>query len=346
MENRYDQQHSPHQRHRFTYHSDQSAPHEEHATSRIDADVVWQGGREHAEREARLGSMLGWVSIALGATQVLAPRAFARATGLPRIDWLYRAIGLRELACGVGLLAQPKSPAFKWARVLGDTMDSAVIGAAMFSQRSDRKRLAATAAIAAGITALDVRAGAWPRRSPSSEPIKDAQGQRRVLKSITVNASPEECYRFWRNFESFPQFMRHIESVEKLDDKRSHWCATGPAGSRVEWDAEITSDEPNRLLAWRSTGSADVYNTGSVRFSPAPGGKGTMLQVEMEYSPPGGNVGAMVAMLFGEEPSQQMEGDLRRFKQLIECGEIPTTQGQPHGKRSLKSSLFNRKFEQ
>ncbi|MGZ5200156.1 MAG: SRPBCC family protein [Telluria sp.] len=346
MENRFDQQHSPQQRHQFTYDPDRPLPHEEHGIPHAYADVVWQGGREHAEREATLGTVLGWVSIALGASQVLAPRAFARATGLPRFDWLYRAIGLRELACGVGLLAQPKSPVWKWARVAGDTMDVAVLGAAMFSPRSERNRLAATAAIAAGITALDVRAGAWPRRSPSSETLPGTHGQRRVLKAITVNAAPEECYRFWHNFESFPQFMRHIESVEKLDDKRSHWCATGPAGSRVEWDAEITSDEPNRLLAWRSTGNSDVYNTGTVQFAPAPGGKGTLLQVEMEYSPPGGTAGAMVAMLFGEEPSQQMEGDLRRFKQLIECGEIPTTQGQPHGQRSLKSGLFNRKFEQ
>lgn len=345
MENRHDQQHPRQQRPRFNYDPDQPH-HDEHAMTRVDADVVWRGGREIAHREATLGTALGWVSIALGASQVLAPRAFARATGLPRFDWLYRAIGLRELACGIGLLSQPKSPMWKWARVAGDTMDTMVIGAAMFSPRSDRSRLAATAAIAAGITALDVRAGAWPRRSPSSEPMKDAQGQRHVLKSLTVNASPEECYRLWRDFERFPQFMRHIESVQKLDDKRSHWVATGPAGSHVEWDAEITSDEPNRLLAWRSTGSSDVYNTGSVQFSPAPGGKGTLLQVEMQYRPPAGNAGAMVAMLFGEEPSQQMEGDLRRFKQLIECGEIPTTKGQPHGKRSLKSSLFNRKFEQ
>jgi uncharacterized membrane protein len=346
MENRYDQQHSPHHRPRFSYDSDQGSSTEQQASSRIDSAVVWQGGREHAQREAALGTALGWVSIALGASQLLAPRAFARATGLPRLDWLYRAIGLRELACGVGLLAQPKSPAWKWARVAGDTMDTAVIGAAMFSPRSNRSRLAATAAIAAGITALDVRAGAWPRRSPSSESLPGESGQRRVLKSLTVNASPEECYRFWKNFESFPQFMRHIESVEKLDDKRSHWCATGPAGTRVEWDAEITADEPNRKLAWRSTGSADVYNTGTVEFAEAPHGKGTLLQVEMEYSPPGGTAGAMVAMLFGEEPSLQMEGDLRRFKQLIECGEIPTTRGQSHGKRSLKSTLFNRKLEQ
>ncbi|GAB3461347.1 hypothetical protein GCM10027321_21890 [Massilia terrae] len=310
------------------------------------ADVVWQGGRQHAAREATLGTALGWISIALGASQLLAPKAFARATGLPRLDKLYRVIGLRELACGIGLLTQPKSPVWKWARVAGDTMDVAVLGAAMFSPRSERSRLAATAAIATGITALDVRAGAWPRRSPSSETLPGSGGKRRVLKAITVNRSPEECYGFWRDFGRFPQFMRHIESIEVIDDMRSHWCATGPAGSRIEWDAEVTADQPGRLLAWRSSDNADVYNSGTVRFAPAPGGQGTLMQVEMEYQPPGGAAGAAVAMLFGGEPSQQIRSDLRRFKQLIECGEIPTTRGQPHGKRSLKSRWFNRVFEQ
>lgn len=310
------------------------------------SDVVWQGGRQHAEREATLGSALGWLSIAIGASQLLAPRAFARATGLPRLDLLYRVIGLRELACGVGLLTQPRSPVWKWARVAGDTMDVAVLGAAMFSPRSARGRLAATAAIATGITALDVRAGAWPRRSPSSETLPGSGGKRRVLKAITVNRSPEECYAFWRDAGRFPQFMRHVEAVQVLDDMRSHWRAAGPAGTTVEWDAEIIADQPGRLLAWRSVGDADVYNSGSVRFAPAPGGQGTLMQVEMEYSPPGGSAGAAVAMLFGEAPSQQIQGDLRRFKQLLECGEIPTTRGQPHGQRTLKSGWFNRVSEQ
>lgn len=309
------------------------------------SDLVWQGGRQHAERESRLGTALGLLSVALGASQLLAPRAFARATGLPRLDNLYRLIGLRELACGIGLLTQPKSPVWKWARVAGDAMDVAVLGAAMFSPRSERSRLAASAAIAAGITALDVRAGAWPRRSPSSETLPGKEGKRRVLKAITVNKSPDECYAFWRDFGRFPQFMRHIESIQVIDDMHSHWRATGPAGATVEWDAEVIADQPGRLLAWRSSDDADVYNSGNVRFAPAPGGQGTLMQVEMEYSPPGGSAGAAVAMLFGEEPSQQIHSDLRRFKQLIECGEIPTTHGQAHGERSAKSRWFNRVFE-
>jgi uncharacterized membrane protein len=139
--------------------------------------------------------------------------------------------------------------------------------------------------------------------------------------------------------------MRHVEEVRLIDDERSHWVATGPAGRHVEWDAEITLDEPNRQIAWRSIERADVHNSGSVRFSPSLDGRGTLIEVEMDYRPPAGRAGAVVAMLFGEEPSLQIEGDLRRFKQLIETGEIPTTRGQPHGQRTLKSRLFNRALE-
>jgi uncharacterized membrane protein len=224
-------------------------------------------------------------------------------------------------------------------------MDVAVLGAALFSPRGNRERLAATALAVAGITAMDIRAGAAPRRSLSAEKLPGAGGRRRVYRSLAINRSPEDCYAMWRNFESFPRFMRHIESVQVLDDQRSHWVATAPAGRKVEWDAEITEDQPNRLIAWKSTSSADVHNSGTVRFAPAPGGKGALVEVEMEYRPPAGAAGALVAMLFGEEPSQQVEGDLHRFKQLIETGEIPTTRGQPHGARSLKSRMFNRSFE-
>jgi uncharacterized membrane protein len=136
-----------------------------------------------------------------------------------------------------------------------------------------------------------------------------------------------------------------VESVRRIDEQRSHWIASGIAGRHLEWDAEITQDEPNRLLAWRSVENADVDNSGAVRFWPAGDGKGTVIEVEMAYRPPAGRAGAAVATLFGAEPSQQIEGDLRRFKQLIETGEIPTTRGQSHGRRTLKSRLFNRMFE-
>jgi uncharacterized membrane protein len=344
MENRLDQQSPQSARPRFPFDPNKSLTYEKPAHAY--ADFAWHGERPEARRDATLGRALGWLSLALGGAQLLAPRAFARATGLPEWLWLYRAIGAREMACGIGLLAQPKSAVWRWARVAGDSMDAAVLGTAMFSPRSERPRLARTAALAAGITAMDVRAGAARRRSASSETLPGTGGRRRVLQATTVNRSPADCYAYWRNFESFPRFMQHIEAVRRIDDQRSHWVASAPAGRHVEWDADITQDEPDHLIAWRSTEESAVHHSGAVRFTPVAGGKGTQIEVQMEYRPPAGSAGAVVAMLFGAEPSQQIEGDLRRFKQLIETGEIPTTRGQPHGQRTWKARLFNREVEQ
>lgn len=158
----------------------------------------------------------------------------------------------------------------------------------------------------------------------------------KVEKSITINKSPEELYRFWRNFENLPRFMDHLESVKTMGDKRSHWVAKAPAGTTVEWDAEIFNEKENEMIAWRSLEGADVDNVGSVHFRLAPGGRGTEIKVSLKYDPPGGVVGAAIAKLFGEEPSQQIEEDLRRLKQVMETGVTPTIAGQSSG-RSAKA---------
>ncbi|MGH7232213.1 MAG: SRPBCC family protein [Nitrospiraceae bacterium] len=152
-----------------------------------------------------------------------------------------------------------------------------------------------------------------------------------VVKTMTINRPQEEVYKFWRNFENLPRFMRHLKSVEVIDDKRSRWTAVAPAGASVTWEAEIVNEKPHELIAWQSTDRADVSNWGVVRFAPAPHGKRTEIRVELEYEPLAGTVGVAVAKLFGEEPAQQVEEDLRRFKQIIETGEIATTKGQPRG---------------
>jgi len=154
----------------------------------------------------------------------------------------------------------------------------------------------------------------------------------KVEKSITINRSPEELYRFWRELENLPRFMDHLESVTQTDQKRSRWAAKGPAGKSVTWEAEIINEKENELIAWRSLPGADVDNAGSVRFDPAPAGRGTEVQVVLEYDPPGGRLGAAVAKLWGEEPEQQIDEDLRHFKQIMEAGEVPTTEGQPAGR--------------
>src|ERR1051325_566134 len=168
----------------------------------------------------------------------------------------------------------------------------------------------------------------------TTKPLVSGSADRgiKVEKSITINKSPEELYRFWRRFENLPRFMNHLESVTTTGEGRSHWVAKAPAGSTVEWDAEIYNEKENELIAWRSLEGADVDNAGSVRFEPAAGDRGTTVRVTLRYDPPGGALGAAVARLFGENPDQQIDEDLRRFKQVMEVGEVVNTEGQPSGR--------------
>jgi uncharacterized membrane protein len=161
--------------------------------------------------------------------------------------------------------------------------------------------------------------------------VRGGQGVK-VEKSLTISRTPEELYKFWRNFENLPRFMNHLEEVRITGDTRSHWVAKGPAGSSVEWDAEIYNEKENEMIAWRSLEGSQVGNAGSVHFSPSPSGRGTELRVVLKYDPPAGLLGAVVAKLFGESPAQQIDEDLRRFKQLMEAGEVATIEGQPSGR--------------
>ena len=140
----------------------------------------------------------------------------------------------------------------------------------------------------------------------------------KIEKHVVIKKSPEELYQFWRNLENLPRFMNHLESVRIIDDKRSHWIAKAPAGTHVEWDAEIIREDEGHMLAWRSLENAEVKNAGSVYFERDPAEAGTKVRVILNYEPPAGRVGAAIAKLFGEEPSQQISEDLQRFKQLME----------------------------
>ena len=283
----------------------------------------------------RLARGLGLFSLGLGLAQVVAPRGVARMIGLEdddnNRDTMF-ACGLREITSGVGLLSRPQSAGWAWTRVGGDVMDLALLGSALGSPNTNKTRVAAATAAVVGVTALDVMAGsglsargdgglAGRLAGGSAAGTAGAMGIH-VTKQVTVNKPPAECYAFWKDFRNLPRFMSHLESVEVLDERHSRWTAKAPAGGTVTWDAETVFDRPNELIGWRSLEGADVPNTGSVRFTPAPGGRGTEIIVELRYDPPGGRVGAAIAKLFGEEPSQQVGGDLRRFKQVMELGEV------------------------
>jgi len=156
-----------------------------------------------------------------------------------------------------------------------------------------------------------------------------------VETSIIIDKSPRELYSFWRDFKNLPLFMKHLESVTSMPDGRTHWVAKGIGGigaSKVEWDAEIYNEIENEMIAWRSVDDADVVNAGSVRFHAAPTGHGTYVRVVLNYNPPAGTVGASLAQLLGTEPGQLIKEELRRFKQLMETGEIATIDGQSSGR--------------
>ena len=275
--------------------------------------------------QERLSKGLGWFSIGLGAAEFFAPGGIAGLIGVENSKStrkLLRSYGLRELAAGVGILSQPDAGGWVWGRVAGDVMDLATLGSALASKRSNKLRLTTAALAVLGVTALDVFAGNELTSNGSKHPRKSRQAGR-VSYSIIIARSPEEVYRGWRDLERLPEFMSWIESVRTTDERRSHWKAKIPGDIPVEWDAELIDDQPNRLIAWRSNEGAPVRVSGRVRFEPAPGGRGTLLTHELHIVPPGGTIGQKLTALFGKVPLRTViENDLRRFKQILELGEI------------------------
>ena len=263
----------------------------------------------------RLAKGLGWFSIGLGLAELLAPRAIANISGVSnKHTGLIRVYGLREIAAGITIFAQDKPTEGVWSRVVGDAIDLTSLGVAASNPEAKLGRVAFATANVLAVTALDVIC-AMQLSSGANQGIH-AQG------TCIVNLPPDEVYKFWRDFQNLPRFMRHLESVVDMGDGRSRWKAKGPAGMEVEWDATIIADVPGEVITWRSLEGSDVDNAGAVRFERATGGRGTIIKVNIEYNPVGGVIGAAVAKLFGEEPEQQLDDDLRRFKQVLEVGEV------------------------
>ena len=286
----------------------------------------------------QLARGLGWFSIGLGLTEVLAPRSVERFLGAKQRGVLMRLMGLREIAAGIGILAARQPAGWLWARVAGDVVDIASLSMAANSETAKPANIAFAGAAVLGITALDVCCA--QEFSQENRPLPERQGIE-VRKSIQINRSPEELYRFWRNFQNLPQFMSNLESVQTTSDRRSHWVVRGPAGKRIRWDAEIVDEQENSFIAWRSLEGAQVENHGSVQFKPAPRGRGTFVKVRIVYNPPGGILGATVAKLFGRAPEQQVHEDLQHLKQIMEAGEIITTEGQPAGRARSTSWKYD-----
>lgn len=276
------------------------------------------GRRETSERRARI---LGYLSLGWGLSELAAPRQVARLMGLRdkrKTRAIVRALGMRELLSGVSILTKNGSALPVWSRVVGDAIDLALLGTAMTNGATKRGRLLAATAAVVGIGAWDTYSAARLSRGKIAQELV---GPIHVVRSITINRQPDFVYAYWRNLENLPRFMAHLESVQ-VEGAVSIWRAKAPAGTTLEWRAEITVDEPNHRVAWRSQEGSTVPNRGVVRFEPGPGGRGTVVCVELRYEPPGGAISALLAKLFGEEPGQQISGDLRRLKQVLETGSV------------------------
>lgn len=157
-----------------------------------------------------------------------------------------------------------------------------------------------------------------------------------LISATTVARPKEEVYDLWRAFDRFSTFMTHLDSVTTTDATHSHWVATAPFGKTVEWDAEMTEDEPGSRIAWHSLEGSQITNEGEVWFVDAPGDRGTEVRARIRYDIPAGPLGAAVAKYFGEEPHQQLDDDMRRFKQVMETGEVVRSEGAPGGKQARK----------
>ena len=149
------------------------------------------------------------------------------------------------------------------------------------------------------------------------------KGDSVVARSVTINRPSAELYTYFRDFSNLPTFMDNVERIDILDGKRSHWVVKAPAGKTVGWNAVITEEQDGRCIAWTSEDGADVANSGRVEFRDA-GARGTVVTATIAYDPPAGMVGKIVAKLFQREPAIQARRDLRRFKQLMETGEVAT----------------------
>lgn len=275
--------------------------------------------------DQRLAKNLGLFSIGLAAAEILAPGVVARISGAPenkRSRTVIRTYGGRELAQGIAILSSMPRPAgWMWGRVVGDVLDIGSVAVGMLSKEGNVPRGLIAITSLLGVIAIDYYcADKLSSKTPATGTTRDRRI--RIVQSIIVGRPAEEVYGFWRSFENLPRFMNHLESVKETGNRRTHWKTRAPGGSSVEWDAEITADEPNRHISWRSLPGSAVENSGTVWFERATGDRGTLIRVELEYRPPFGKIGSVAASLFRENPKQQMYDDLRAMKQILEVGDL------------------------
>jgi uncharacterized membrane protein len=269
-----------------------------------------------------LARALGWVSVALGVALVVAPGRVARLAGMGPAAVarpVTRAVGVRQMASGVGILASRRPVGWLWARAAGDAVDLVLLAAGAAVQGRGRhvlgRRLAHHRRPSPGTVAAMVVAGSLGLVDQvAAVRLTRRRGPHRTASvAVTIDQPRDVVYRRWRELQDFPRFMTHLD----LRPARTPVTSTPDAGG-VGWDADVVNEVPGELIEWRSSIASDVDHAGTVRFEPGPGGRGTRVTVRVDYRPPGGLLGSLVAGLFGEHPRQQIIDDLLRFKHVFE----------------------------
>lgn len=289
---------------------------------------------ESGNRE-RVARGLGYFSIGLGLTEVAATDKLAESIGIADLPLgVMRVMGIREIANGIGILAAPREPRWMWSRVAGDAIDLTLLLLALVSPRTSRKRLTGALVAVAGVTLLDAVCARLlsrrPYRKVSRKWLTGGRGLR-IQKSISINSSPADLYRFCREPSNLARIATSVQSVTADGDRQLRWRVRRPGESPIEWRTQIIDDRPNELISSRLLDSAPIEVSGSIRFSPGPDNRGTIVRVEILRRPLTAGIGTSLQVL-GSRMEFYVSEALRRLKALMETGEIPTTKGQPSGR--------------
>jgi uncharacterized membrane protein len=276
-----------------------------------------------------LARFLGWFSVGLGAAELVIPRAVAKISGTKKNSNLIRMNGLREIVAGVGILTRRDPTPWLWMRVGGDILDLASLVA---GARNGKTLAASSVAAVAGVTALDVMC------AQNCAGLTGSRGMR-AEANVLIGRPPEECYRFWRDQGNLARCFGSDVWVRETGERTVHWTIQLPGGRKFEWDVEIVEEEQPQRISWRHVPGGPIGAAGSVTFEAAPGNRGTLVRVQIDYSHPAAGAIAALTRLFGKHPEQVLYKMLRRMKQLLEVGEILPTEGQPAGRRESTTWL-------
>ena len=271
-----------------------------------------------------LARFLGWFSLGLGAAELAMPRVVAKISGTKKNCNLIRMYGLREIIAGVGILTRRDPGPWLWMRVGGDIVDLASLIAG--ARKGKTLASASSVAAVAGVTALDVMCAQNCATSAGPRGV-------RAEANVLIARPPDECYRFWRDLRNLARCATADVSVRDTGERAAHWTMRLPGGRQLEWDVEIVEDEPYKRISWRHLPGGLIAAAGSVTFEAAPGGRGTLVRVQIDYHHPGAAAIAPLTRFFGKHPEQMLLKSLRRLKQMLEVGEVLTTEGQPAGRR-------------